>query len=281
MIQAVFLDVDGTLLRSDHEISPKNLSVIQLIQEQHNVAVFLATGRPPQDLKKYYDQLRLDTPAICMNGAYIINFSKSKLIKEQTISLDLVKEFKKECQRHPVELAFYQDSRWMTTEFSPAVEKEASDLNNSFDVRPFKEIVYRWKNKNEAPHKMGVLSNDEKKLLNAYKTLKEKFQNVLSVQKSQSNFIEVTAPNVSKGKAIAFLLEAFPFQREKTLAIGDSDNDISMLEWAGVGVAMGNAREHIKRLANDVTLTNLEDGVAHALEKHIIHQDKSSSIPTP
>lgn len=274
MIQAVFLDLDGTLLRSNHEISPKNLSVIQHIQGHHDVAVFLATGRTPQDLKKYYDQLRLDTPAICMNGAYIININKNELIKEQTISIDLVKAFKKECRQHPVELAFYQNSRWMTTEFSPAVEKEASTLNNTVNISSFEEIISRWQNKNEAPHKMGILSNDEKTFLNTYKALKGKFQNVLNIQKSQSNFIEVTAPNVSKGKAIAFLLKNYRFQRENILAIGDSDNDISMLEWAGIGIAMGNAREHIKRLANDITLTNLEDGVAHALEKYIIHQDK-------
>ncbi|XCI74826.1 MAG: Cof-type HAD-IIB family hydrolase [Flavobacteriales bacterium] len=275
MIQAVFLDVDGTLLKPNHETSPKNIIAIQTVQDHHNVPVFLATGRTPQDLKKYYDQLSLSTPAICMNGAYITDFKNNKPIKEEKISLDIVDAFKKECDQYPVALVYYHGSRWMTTEPSSAVEREVQNVDNVIEIISFKEIINDWKNKNEAPHKMGVLSNDEKILTNTCKALQEKFQGILSIQRSQSNFIEVVTPNVSKGKAITFLLQTYPFQRENILAIGDSDNDITMLEWVGVGIAMGNAQEHIKKLSNDVTLTNLEDGVAHALEKHIISQSSS------
>ncbi|XOD68384.1 MAG: Cof-type HAD-IIB family hydrolase [Flavobacteriales bacterium AspAUS03] len=270
MIQAAFLDVDGTLLKPNHEISPKNLITIQTVQDHHHVSVFLATGRAPQDLKRYYDQLSLSTPAICMNGAYITDFKNDKPIKEEKIPLNLVNAFKKECDQYPVALIYYHGSRWMTTETSPAVEREVQNVDNIIEIIPFKEIINDWKNKNESPHKMGVISNDEKILISTCKTLQEKFQGILSIERSQSNFIEVVMPNVSKGKAIAFLLQIYPFQRENILAIGDSDNDIAMLEWVGIGIAMGNARKYIKKISNDVTLSNLEDGVAHALEKYII-----------
>lgn len=271
MIQAVFLDVDGTLLGPDHKISPRNLSVIQYVQEHHRIPVFLATGRPPQDLKKYYNQLGLDTPAICMNGAYIIDLKNNRLIKEEKIPLDLVSVFKKECNQYPVALVYYQGSRWMTTKLSPHIEKEVHNADNTIEVIPFEKIIDHWKNKNDSPHKMGLLSNDEKILTSTCKGLREKFRSTLNIQRSQSNFIEVTSHHVSKGKALDFLLQTYPFQRENILAIGDSDNDISMLEWAGMGIAMGNAGEHIKKLSNAVTLNNLEDGVAHALEKYVIH----------
>lgn len=260
MIQAVFLDMDGTLLNHNGKISFKNISIIKFIKNKFNIPVFIATGRPPQDMKKYYSKLNLNTPAICMNGSYIIDLYNKKVIKETTISKKIEVFFKNECKKYPIgSIIFYNGCKCY---FEKNLENKEiySDSYDSYDF------------KLKSPHKIGLIFNNENYLIRTYKNLKRKFKNILNIHRSQSNFIEVVSIKSCKAQAISFILKNYysNLKYKNIMTIGDSDNDISMIKIAGLGIAMGNAKNHIKKQANVITLSNLEDGVAYAIEKYII-----------
>lgn len=274
MIQAVFTDIDGTLLKPDHTISHQNQEAIKKVRKK-GIPVFFATGRSARDTQKYYKTLDLDTPAICMNGAYIIDLKNKNVLKEEKIPLDLVIEMKEALESLPLSATYYSQDRWITKEITPAVKKEADALDSAIEVMPFEEILKNWPGAHNGPNKIGLLSNNEKQLLESYELLKKKFEGRLSIQRSQLNFLEVISPKVSKKRGIEYLMKAYPeqypFSRERIMTVGDSDNDIEMLRWAGVSVAMDNALEHVKKVAKIITLSNREDGLAHVLNKYILN----------
>lgn len=270
MIKAVFLDIDGTLITFNNKISLKNINTIKYIQNNYNIYFFLASGRPPQDIQSYYKELNFSTPVISMNGSYIIDFNKKKIIKEESIPLLVVEKFQNECLKYPVSLIFYHGSNAITEKKSLIIKQEIEYSTNNIEIISFDKMLKNWNNNNIRPHKIGVLSEKKEILTEICFKLKKKFKKILNIHRSQSNFIEVINFNISKAKAISFLSKKFFFKRENILAIGDSDNDISMLKFAGIGIAMGNAKNSVKKYANSVTLNNDQDGVAYALEKYII-----------
>lgn len=270
MITAVFLDLDGTLINMNNEISLKNINTIQYINKNYNIAFFLATGRPPQDIKKYYQDLKLYTPVIAMNGSYIIDFNKQKILKEESLPLFLVEQLREECLKYPISLIFYHGANAITEKESLILKKKIEYSTHHLEIMSFKTMLAHWKQNNIRPHKIGVLAETEEILIEISYYLKKKFYKILNIHRSQLNFIEVINYKTSKAKAMEFLCEQNSFNQEDILAIGDSDNDISMLKWAGIGIAMGNAKDTVKKYANGITLSNHADGVAYALEKYII-----------
>lgn len=276
MIKAVFLDIDGTLLNTNNEISKRNIDIIKYIQKKYNIYFFLATGRPIQDLVHYYKILNLYTPMICMNGSYIVNFNLKK-IKEETIPLNIIKNFKKECNNYYyhylISTIFYIGSNIITDEIKN-INIEIYNSTNNLKIISFTEIIKYLEKTNNTLNKIGIISNNKKIIENIYIYLKYKFKNILNIYRSQSNFIEVVNYNVSKARAIDYLNKKFfSFKKENIMAIGDSDNDISMIKFVGLGIAMGNSKEYIKKYAKYVTLNNNDDGVAYALEKFIINKN--------
>lgn len=280
MIKAIFLDVDGTLLNDQHEIPEKNITSIKEIKNK-GIPICIATGRAPQDLKRYYEELELNTPAICMNGAYIFDFKKNEIIKEEKIPLEEIQKLKKIVdqineenlnEKKKLSIIYYEGAKWFTNNPSSAVETEIHNVGHGIEVIDFKKMMELWKNEKRNPNKIGVLCNEEENLMKVYHPLKEKLKDSLSIFKSQKNFLEVTTPFVSKRSAIEFVLKNYypHIKREDLMAIGDSDNDISMLSWVGFGIAMGNAVDSIKEICYDVTLTNQQAGVAEALKKYVI-----------
>lgn len=273
MIKAIFLDIDGTLLNNHNQISYKNIIAIKHIQKYYNIHVFLATGRPPQDMINYYNQLNLYTPAICMNGSYILDLNKNSVIKEETIPLNIVKLFKYECNKYHISTIFYINSYLITDYINPDINYEIYNSSHEIQIIPFEKMIKNCYKNNNAPHKIGIISQNQEILTYISFNFKKKFNQILNIHRSQSNFIEVINFNVSKARAISFLNKFYQFKKENILTIGDSDNDISMIKLAGIGIAMGNAKQYIKNIANDVTLNNYEDGVAHAIEKYIIYNN--------
>lgn len=272
MIQAIFTDIDGTLLKPDHTISQKNQEAVKTAIKK-GVFVFLATGRSGRDAKSYYKTLALDTPAICMNGAYIINLKNDEVIKEEKIPINLVVELKKRLQSLPLSVVYYSQDRWLTQEVTPEVEREVSTIGFAIEVMPFEDILNNWPGLGNGPNKIGLLSNDEKQLLESYDLLRKAFKGHLNIQRSQRNFLEVIPEGVSKKTAIEYLLKTYPkqypYSKERIMTVGDSDNDIEMLRWGGISVAMGNAAEHVKKVAKITTLSNQEDGLAYIINQYL------------
>ena len=268
----IAIDMDGTLLNSDNEISERNQSAIRVAVDK-GIKVVLTTGRIYSSALFYAKSLKISTPIISCNGAYIAEHDKSNILYESPISVDSIKDVIELAEKENMHYHFYDDSTFYARELNETVLKyynwnqkrdEMDRININIIENPF-EVV-----QNEKPnvYKFVFVENDREKLIRFRKRL-ESIKNI-EIASSWINNVEVMNKGVSKGKALEELCKLFEINKEEVVAIGDNENDISMLEFAGLSVAMGNGVENAKKISCVVTDTNDNDGVGIAIEKYVL-----------
>lgn len=262
----IVLDLDDTLLRDDHSISDRTKEALMLAQEK-GVKVVLASGRPTFGMIPIADELSLaqyGSFILSFNGGKIINFKTKEELFSSTLSLSAVKKLYELSQREGVAIHTYVRDEIITEVDNPYTRKESQltklpmKLVNNF-VEGVKEEVVKALMLG-APEKLKVV---EAKL---QVELAEDF----SVMRSKPYFLEFTEKGVTKGTSLNHLIKELGIKREEVIAIGDSYNDQEMIEFAGLGVAMGNAPDDIKEIADHVTDTNMNDGVAKVVEEFVL-----------
>ncbi|MEI9933768.1 MAG: Cof-type HAD-IIB family hydrolase [Ferruginibacter sp.] len=262
MFKAAFIDMDGTLLKKDHTISNTNKEVIKKLLDK-GVLVVPISARPLHGmLHLTKDIFSSDIPIVSLNGSYIIH--NNEIIYQSDVELEHVANVQKELEAFGVSAMYYSQMEWHAEADNDHIKKEQKITNVKIKIQPFAKTIAEWKTKNTGPNKIliagekGRILEIEQKLLNLHKG---KF----NMSKSKSTYLEVMSLDASKTKAIQFLLNKYGIKQNEIIAIGDNFNDKEMIEFAGVGVAMGNAPDEIKSVADYVTDTNNEDGVAKAL----------------
>jgi Cof subfamily protein (haloacid dehalogenase superfamily) len=162
-------------------------------------------------------------------------------------------------------MSLYKDNEWYIEQMDYWAKQESEITNIIPTVMKFKELIETWKKEGAGPNKILCMADPDKISL-----LKEKTKDIkLNIYPSKHTYLEIMPSNASKTSAINVLQKKFNVKQSEIIAIGDNYNDIDMLVYAGIGIAMGNAPEEVKKHGNDVTLTNDEDGVAIALKKYI------------
>lgn len=240
-IKLIALDMDGTLLNDDGVVTPYTHDVIQKALQQ-DVQVVLSTGRPLLMCSSYAEELQLTSYIITSNGAEI-----------WTVDHKLI-------ERHPL------DARKVQALWELGNEKElhmwlvAADQVFRNAKRPEDFTNHEWL-------KMGYGNLTEplkKYLLDQLKNEKE-----LEITNSSLSNLEVNKSGVNKANAIQSICKRLGISMEEVMAVGDSLNDLKMIEQAGIGVAVENAQQLIIESANYVTTTNNDNGVAKAIERYI------------
>ncbi|MDR3597764.1 Cof-type HAD-IIB family hydrolase [Clostridium sp.] len=237
----ICIDMDGTLLNSKHKIS--DISKKTLIKAHDmGVHIVITTGRTYVDAEAYSDSMGLKSPIIAFTGAVIKEKYGENVIHKSIIDEQMCKELLEIFKKYNVKPIF----------------------NSLFKVYcgDLKIKIGMWYLKIR-----GFLNRNKKKINYLRKEL-EKVEGIEITSSSKYN-IEITKKGTSKGKAIEILADHYNINKEEVIAIGDSENDISAIEFAGMGIAMGNASEEVKKKSNFVTDTNDNDGVAKAIEKFI------------
>jgi len=266
------MDMDGTLLTNDKKISTKTKDALKRAADM-GVKLVVCTGRIFASARTYGEILGVDTPIIASNGAYIREKDRDEVI--------YIKPLGEENARKIVEISRGSQSFHLFTCDTVFTEKLVySALNYS-----------RWNE--ELPEdrqvKISIIKADQwDEVIEKYKDtiLKAIFYNEcaedlaalrkelsrldVEIASAASSSFEVMHKGVSKGNAVKTLGEYLKIPREEIICIGDNENDISMIKYAGLGIAMGNATEEAKKAADFVTLSNEEDGVAYAIEKFIL-----------
>lgn len=256
MYKAVFSDFDGTLLTSQHTISPRTLAVIQHLTA-HNIPFVPISARSPLGILPYWKHLNTNNVLVAFSGALILNENLEPIYSVQIAPEDIV-EINQVLAQHPaLGINYYTNN-----------DCHARDVENKWvifeqnvtkiEILPFDKIATR------SPHKIQIIG-EAQEIIDIELILKEKFPH-LSICRSHANFLEVMHKNATKGSAVHFLENYFDITTEDVIAFGDNFNDLDMLQHAGLGVAMGNAPDEIKQAANVVTTTNNEDGLALILE---------------
>jgi len=264
--------MDDTLLRDDHTISEPTKQALLEAQEL-GVKVVLASGRPTYAMVDIAKELKLDEYGsfiLSFNGAKITNFQTKEELFSSTLPIETVQRLYDISKRENVWIHTYVGDTIVTEENNPFTEIEAQITGLPIHtVADFKEAIAE-------PVVKVLMVYEEEKLKQTEALLQVELQNQLSVMRSKPYFLEFTETGVTKGTSLALLIKELGITREEVIAMGDSYNDLAMIEFAGLGVAMGNAPDDIKRVADYTTDTNNNDGVAKVIEQFILHKQLTS-----
>ncbi len=264
-IKLVAIDLDDTLLNSGLQITDECIKAIEAVREQ-GVMVTLATGRMYSSALPYACQLKVDIPLITYQGALVKNSQSKEVLYYQPVPGNLagaIIEFFRNAQVHYH--SYFDDKLYMES-----LTEEGLLYANLAGVKPYlTEDLRQDVNNKDAIKIMGITEN-EKMLMDMEYALKESYGSELNITRSKPYYLEISSRTANKADALEVVANHYGIKRKEVLAIGDSYNDLAMIEWAGVGVAMGNARDAVKEAADYVTTTNEEHGVAEALHKYVL-----------
>ena len=267
MIKLVTIDLDGTLFDKNKNISLKNKEAIKKAR-QKGCKIVIATGRPIAGVKPVLEQLEMNTKddyVIVYNGAKVYNVATNETIFSSTISGKDVKELYYESKRLASHYhAFKENEELITAMQNPYTDVECRiNKIKAIDVN-FDDIA------DDEKFLKTMLVCDEKTLDNAMININPKIKENYSMVRSADIFLEFLNKNSHKGHALRALAKYLNIDLSETMAIGDAGNDLPMIEIAGIGVAMANSFDYVKEAADYLTLSNEEDGVAHAIEKFVL-----------
>lgn len=264
MYKLITIDVDDTLLNSENLITkPTKLALEAAIKQ--GVVVTLATGRMFASAKKIAQQLDLNVPLITYQGSLIKNALDEKIIYERTVPTESAKQVFAFCEQHGLHLQVYHNDKLYAQADNEKVQTYSKMSNVPYTVEPDLPSLSSW------PFNKMLIFDDPQKLDGLQKELQALMGEQVHITKSKPYFLEVLHKEGTKGHAVRALTQHYGCDLSEVIAVGDSWNDREMIAAAGLGVAMGNAVEPLKQIADYVTLTNDEDGVKHVIEKFILH----------
>lgn len=274
-IRLILLDIDGTLTNSRKQITPKTREAL-LRAQASGITLALCSGRPEQGLYRWAEELdmvRHDGLFVCCNGGRVVNCRTREVLFDQPIPAEDARAVLEHLKRfRVVPMVARGEYMYVTDVFDhdiclpePFNVMRYEARGNGYllcEVRDLAEFVDFGPNK--------ILTYGQPEYLQAHhEEMAGPFRGRVNAMFTAPFYFEYTAPGVDKARAIHSALTPLGFRPEEMLAFGDAENDISMLEYAGTGIAMGNAREAVKRTADEVTASNDEDGIACALYRHL------------
>lgn len=262
----IVLDLDGTLTNSQKVITPRNRETLIRVQEQ-GVRLVLASGRPTYGIVPLANELRMNEFGgfiLSYNGGEIINWETGEMIYENVLPNDIVPILYESARTHHLSILTYDGAEIVTENSKDAyVEKEA--FLNKMAVRETNDFLTDI----TLPIAKCLIVGDADKLIPLESELSLRLQGKINVFRSEPYFLELVPQGIDKAQSLAVLLKELGISREEIIAIGDGYNDLSMIKFAGLGIAMGNAQEPVKKAADYITLSNEEDGVAEAIDRHM------------
>ncbi|MFD2516699.1 Cof-type HAD-IIB family hydrolase [Salinimicrobium flavum] len=260
----IFTDIDGTLLNKDRELSQLTKEVFRALQKK--VPVVLISSRMPQAMTHLQQELHIEhQPLICYNGGLII--VDGKKVGSTEIPVAVVKSLEEFNSGLDCHLSLYNNEDWFVPAMDEWAKREENNTRVTPEVKPAKEVIQEWEAQKKGAHKIMCMGKEEK--IDAIeKYLLNEFRNELHLYRSKPTYLEIANKRVSKLTAIKVLLDQyFHLSLKEILAFGDNYNDYEMLKAAGMGIAVGNARPEILKIANEITHEGKKDGVALSLQK--------------
>ena len=271
------LDVDGTLLNDEREISKRTLAALLKVQ-QMGVRIVLASGRPTYGLMPLAKTLELGNyggVVLSYNGCQIIKAQNGEILFERRINPEMLPYLEKKARKNGFAIFTYHDDTLITDSPDNEYIKNEALLNN---LKIIKEDEFSTAI-DFAPCKCMLVSDKEKALIGLEQHWEKRLAGTLDAFRSEPYFLEVVPCGVNKANTLGALLEHLGVTREEVIAVGDGVCDVTMLQLAGMGVAMGHSQDSVKVCADYVTASNEEDGVALAVEKLILAEVRAAEVP--
>lgn len=269
--KVIALDLDGTLLNSAKQILPESLEALKIAQ-QNGVKVLIVTGRHHVAIKPFYHTLGLDTPALCCNGTYSYDFQQQKVLQSAPLSLPQTLRTIELLKAHKVHSLMYTENAMTYEEPNDNIKRWgvwSSALPEA--LRPTLIQVDNFSDtaqKSDAIWKFAATSNDVAGLQRFSHIIEDELG--LTCEFSWHDQMDIAQSGNSKGNLLKKWVEQQGLTMKNVIAFGDNFNDISMLEMAGLGVAMENSADDIKARADLVTTTNEETGIANTIRQYVL-----------
>lgn len=270
----ICFDYDGTAADGGHFPTQRVREAVAAAQDR-GARVVLATGRSFGAAYRYAEALGLRDAVITYQGAVVKEMRPPhETLVRQVMPLEPLNEFLALAETRDFDLSLYGEEEYYIT-----AQRRSPDFHRRWFGPPYHlvanyaEAVAALRAKGEIPIKgLMIVEPGEGEPLAA--ELHAIFQDRLTVLRSHELFTEVTSPHASKGNALAFLADRYGIAQTETIAVGDSDNDISMIRWAGLGVAMGNAAPEVIAAADRVAPTVFDDGLAAVIEEYVLRNGR-------
>lgn len=274
--KVIVMDVDGTLLNKSKKISEKTKKALMRAQE-NGIKLILASGRPTSGLMDYAKELKMDKYdglLVSFNGSKVVRykydeilFNEAMTIKQGKAVLEHLKKF------NVIPMIEKKDTLYVNDVYNCFVNYQGIPFNIiQYEARGGKFKLAEEKDLAafaDYPLNKILTAGDPEYLKNNYKEMMEPFKDTLNCAFTADFYFEFTAKDIDKAKALDTVLSKFGYNSDEVIAFGDGENDISMIKYAGLGIAMDNAVEKLKKNCDYVTSSNNEDGIALALEKFI------------
>ena len=262
-IKLIAMDMDDTLLNETQQVTTRTRDAIRRAMDA-GVAVTIATGRMFQSALPFAQELGIQLPLIVYNGAMIREGNSGKTLFHRPIETGLAQGLADLFREHGWYLQKYVDDRLYVAE----LDENAQFYADYARVEAIPQGLDFFQ-MTAAPTKL-LSMGDTDELKEIRTAVTKLYGDQLYLASSKKRYLEMVDVRVNKGEALAFLAGRLGIEQNEVMAIGDSMNDVDMIEYAGVGVAMGNANATVRAAADFISATNAEDGVAVAIEKFVL-----------
>lgn len=264
-MKLIVADLDGTLIHKG--FSKETLNTVKKLQDQGFIFT-IATGRHISTAKDYVKELNVKYPAIYSNGAYIYDMENNKVIYQALIDESTALQTIKICNSHHMDFIIYTIDHIYATQ--KAKDKMISRIGNyDVDVVSDEELKIHLK---KGIIKILVIDDDIEQINKLRKELNH-IKEIYPIQ-SQKHFLDIGHHLANKGNALSILAKYLNVSLKDTMAIGDQENDIKMIQVAGVGVAMGDGSSLLKDEADYVTKSFVDNGFSYAVEQFVLINKK-------
>lgn len=276
-IKVIIMDVDGTLTNSQKIVTPKTKEALLKVQEK-GVILILASGRPTSGLRDLAKELEMDKHnglLVCYNGSKVVDCQTEEVLFNQALTAEeakaVLEHMKKFDRVRP--MIDKDDYMYVTNVYDNYIQ---------FNGKPFNVMEYESRGGKfklcevddlaefvDFPLNKILTTSDPEYLQAHYQEMEAPFKDTLSCMFTGPFYFEFTAQGIDKAKALDTVLKPMGYKQEEMMAFGDGHNDASMVQYAGIGIAMANAVDDLKAIADDVTLSHDEDGIAAAIYKYM------------
>ena len=269
MNKLLAINLDGTLVTDDKQLTNRTIETIKKASEK-GVKIMISSARAFYRLEKYIDALDLRKEGqytICFNGAMIVENAIGNIVFSKNLEEDEVKEIIELGKKLEVPMMLYAKQMNFVEQIPEILANNKAYKGVNFKIEKFENNDYS-KEENYV-YRIAFIDKSEK-IMDIRNKIPKEIIEKYEITSSVPEYIEFVKKGIKKSEAIKFIMEKYQIKQEEVMAMGDGENDIEMLKFAGLGVAMENASEDVKKVANVVTTSNNEDGVANAIEKYIL-----------
>ncbi|NLW52578.1 MAG: HAD family phosphatase [Tissierellia bacterium] len=266
MIKLIVLDIDGTLVNDDKEITERTKSALIKAQKM-GIKLAIASGRAPEGIRRFAEELDFDKYEnfiSAQNGTILVDFQTKEVLANHLLDYEDAKRILKFVKGMGLSILIYHDNKVYTDNISNYLVKTTVEENNGV-ITEKKDLL---DNLHFTPNNI-VFTGRKHVLEPAMEKIGAEFGEVFDMVLTSGIYYEAMPQGISKATSLKDIADIYGIDVKDTLAFGDSDNDLQLIKEAGIGVAMANATENVLEVADYITLNNNEDGIADYLERYV------------